>query len=134
LEGQSMTTSRTIAGLIGPTLVALAAATVLNLGYFPALVEGVSRDPALVLVSGILMFVAGLAIVRIHNRWASGWPVVVTVIGWLALLGGLARMLFPVQLSKVALALAQRTGIVAALAIVLLVVGGFLCFKAYGRE
>jgi len=60
--------------------------------------------------------------------------VVVTVIGWLALLGGLARMLFPVQLSKVALALAQRTGVVAALAIVLLVVGGFLCFKAYGRE
>ncbi len=129
-----MTTSRTIAGLIGPTLVALAAATVLNLGSFPALVEGVSRDPALVLVSGILMFVAGLAIVRVHNRWASGWPVVVTVIGWLALLGGLARMLFPVQLSKVALALAQRTGLVAALATVLLVVGGFLCFKAYGRE
>ena len=27
-----MTTSRTIAGLLGPTLVALAAATVLNLG------------------------------------------------------------------------------------------------------
>jgi len=94
----------------------------LNLGSFSAMVEHVSRDVALIFLSGILLFVAGLAIVRVHNRWASGWPVVVTVIGWLALLGGLARMLFPVQLSKVALALAQRTGVVAALAIVLVVV------------
>jgi hypothetical protein len=129
-----MATSRTIAGLVGPTLVALAAATVLNVGSFPALVEGVSRDPALVLVSGILMFVAGLAIVRAHNCWAGGWAVVVTVIGWLALLGGLARMLFPVQLANMAVGLAQSTGIVAAVAIVLFAVGAFLCFKAYGRE
>jgi hypothetical protein len=129
-----MATSRTIAGLVGPTLVALAAATVVNLGSFPALVEGVSRDPALVLLSGILTFVAGLAIVRAHNCWAGGWAVVVTVIGWLALLGGLARMLFPVQLANMAVGLAQSTGIVAAVAIVLFAVGAFLCFKAYGRE
>jgi hypothetical protein len=129
-----MATSRTIAGLVGPTLVALAAATVVNLGSFPALVEGVSRDPALVLLSGILTFVAGLAIVRAHNCWAGDWAVVVTVIGWLALLGGLARMLFPVQLANMAVGLAQSTGIVAAVAIVLFAVGAFLCFKAYGRE
>jgi hypothetical protein len=32
-----MRTSKTIAGLIGPTLVAIAVAVVLNLGSFPAL-------------------------------------------------------------------------------------------------
>ena len=90
-----MRTSKTIAGLIGPTLVAVAVAVVLNLGSFPALAEQVSRDPALILLSGILLFVAGLAIVRAHNIWAGGWPVLVTVFGWLILLGGLARMLFP---------------------------------------
>src|SRR5438876_12411781 len=70
-----MTTSKTIAGLIGPTLVAIAASMLLNIGSFPALAEQVSRDPALIFVSGILLFVAGLAIVRIHNRWTNGWPV-----------------------------------------------------------
>ena len=32
-----MTTSKTIAGLIGPTLVAIAASMLLNIGSFPAL-------------------------------------------------------------------------------------------------
>jgi hypothetical protein len=37
-----MTTSKTIAGLIGPTLVAIAASMLLNIGSFPALAEQVS--------------------------------------------------------------------------------------------
>jgi hypothetical protein len=64
-----MKTSKTIAGLIGPTLVAIAASMLLNIGSFPELAEQVSRVPALIFVSGILLFVAGLAIVRVHNRW-----------------------------------------------------------------
>lgn len=40
-----MTTSKTIAGLIGPTLVAIAASMLLNIGSFPALLRkaGTSR-------------------------------------------------------------------------------------------
>jgi cytochrome bd-type quinol oxidase subunit 2 len=108
-----MTTLKTIAGLIGPTLVAIAAGMLLNFGSFSTLAELVSRDPALIFVSGILLFVAGLAIVRVHNRWTNGWPVLVTVLGWLFVLGGLARMLFPTGLAAIA---------------------AFLSFKAYRRD
>src|SRR6266446_986196 len=79
----------------------------LNIGSFPALAEQVSRDPALIFVSGILLFVAGLAIVRVHNRWTNGWPVLVTVLGWLFVLGGLARMLFPTGLAAIAAGIGQ---------------------------
>jgi hypothetical protein len=82
-----MTISKTIAGLISPTLVAIAAGMLLNIGSFPALAKQVSRDPALIFVSDILLFIAGLAIVRVHNRWANGWPVLVTILGWLFVLG-----------------------------------------------
>jgi hypothetical protein len=67
--------------LIGPTLVVVAAALLLNLGSFPALAQQVSREPALLLLSGILLFVSGLAIVRAHNVWTGGWAVLVTAIG-----------------------------------------------------
>ena len=102
-----MRTSKTIAGLIGPTLVAVAVAVLLNLGSFPALAEQVSRDSALIFLSGILLFVAGLAIVRAHNIWAGGWPVLVTVFGWLILLGGVARMIFPTQIAAIAAGVAR---------------------------
>ena len=75
-----MTTSKSIAALIGPTLVAGAVAVLLNLGTWPVLVEQGFRDPALIFVSGFPLFVAGLAIVRAHNRWERGWPVLVTAV------------------------------------------------------
>ena len=41
----TMANSKTIAGLIGPTLIALAAALLINLGSISALAESVSHDP-----------------------------------------------------------------------------------------
>ena len=41
-----MTSSKMIAGLIGPTLAAIAVAMLLNIRAFPAMVEQVARDPA----------------------------------------------------------------------------------------
>src|SRR3981189_529582 len=130
-----MTTSKTIAGLIGPTLVAIAAGMLLNIGSLPPVAEQVSRDPALIFVSGILLFVAGLAIVRVHNRWTNGWPVLVTVLGWLVALGGLARRLFPTRIAAIAAGIGQITGASMAGAIVpLLGLGAFLSFEAYRRD
>lgn len=46
--------------------------------------------PPVVYLSGVLLFVAGLAIVRSHNVWAWNWTVLITVCGWaLLVLGGL---------------------------------------------
>jgi hypothetical protein len=125
-----MPSSKTIAGLIGPTLIAIAVALLLNLESFPALAESVSRDPLLIFVSGVLMFIAGLAIVRVHNRWEADWTVLVTILGWIAPIGGLARMMFPIELAAMATKFSQDTGLI----VVLLVVGAFLSYKGYGRK
>ena len=126
-----MANSKTVAGLIGPTLIALAAALLINLGSISTLVESVSRDPALVLVSGVLSFVAGLAVVRVHNYWARDWAVLVTILGWLLLVGGLARILFPIWLAEMAANFGQNTGFIVGEAVVFLVIGAFMSYKAY---
>jgi hypothetical protein len=129
-----MATSKSIAGLIGPTLVAGAVAVLLNLRTWSALVEQGFRDPALIFVSGFPLFVAGLAVVREHNRWEGSWPVLVTIVGWVALLGGLSRILFPTRLAPIAVGVIQSNGVLPAVAIMFLVVGGFLSYKGYSRE
>ena len=125
--------SKTIAGLMGPTLLAMGIAMLLNLGSFAVMVEQVSHDIALIFISGVLLLVAGLAIVRVHNIW-SGWPVVVTVLGWLAIIGGLARLFFPARLAAIAANMGQHRGFLITAAIILVLVGGFLSFKAYSRD
>ena len=46
-------------------------------------------------LDGALLIVGGLSIVRVHNRWARGWPLLTTLAGWSALLLGLGRMFAP---------------------------------------
>ena len=129
-----MTTSKMIAGLMGPTLAAIALAMLFKFDSIPELAEQVSRDPALIFLSGVLLFVAGLAIVRAHNVWTFGWPVLVTILGWLAIIGGLVRMLFPSRLAEIATDLGDRPGLIIGLSVAILLIGGFLSFKGYSRR
>lgn len=129
-----MTTSKMIAGLMGPTLAAIALAMLFKFDSIPELAEQVSRDPALIFLSGVLLFVAGLAIVRTHNIWTFGWPVLVTILGWLAIVGGLVRMLFPSRLAEIATDLGDRPGLIIGLSVAILLIGGFLSFQGYSRR
>jgi len=49
----------------------------------------------LVYLSGILLFVAGISIVRTHNVWTLRWPVIITIIGWSGIALGAFRAFFP---------------------------------------
>ena len=117
--------SENIARLVGPTLVAVAISEALN---FPVLLA--NTNPSVIYLNGTLLFLAGLSMVQAHNRWMTGWPVLVTLTGWFLVLAGLVRMFVPV--------VAQRgvengtTGWYAGL-IVPLALGVFLTFKGYRR-
>jgi hypothetical protein len=84
-----MSNSKSLAALIGPALLAIAASEALNLQIW----AGVAAP--IVYLNGCLLFVAGLSVVRTHNVWTWRWPVAITLIGWLALAAGLYRMFFP---------------------------------------
>lgn len=129
-----MATSKMLAALIGPTLTALAVSMLINVNSMTALIEGASRDPIVILLSGTMTFVAGVAIVRVHNFWTGGWFVAVTVLGWLFVLGGLVRILLPFQLAAMAAEVSQHTGFIIGEAIIILVLGAYLSFKGYSRS
>ncbi len=129
-----MTTSKTIAALLGPTLLATALMVLLNLGAMPFLIEEVSKFPMMIVLAGYAAFVPGLAIIYFHNRWTGGWPALITIFGWLSVVIGFARIVFPMQL----VGIMQTAGpalhvVLPAVAVVFLLVGGLLSFKGYGR-
>jgi uncharacterized membrane protein HdeD (DUF308 family) len=123
-----MTNSKRIAGLVGPSVAAMVAAE------FPLVQPGLynKQIPPVVYLSGVLMFVGGLAIVRAHNSWRPNWTVLVTLTGWFALLLGLFRMFAASQYQRSAES--TSTNVFMVLEGVLFVVGLFLTFKAYSRN
>jgi len=123
-----MPNSRRIGGLVGPTIVAMV------VSEFPLVQPHLydAQIPPVVYLSGVLMFVAGLAIVRAHNHWAKDWTVLITLTGWFFLALGLFRMF--------AAGLYQRgsantsASVFMGLEAILLVIGLIITFKAYRRS
>lgn len=113
--------------MVGPVLVAVTVSESMNL----RLMLSTPAPTVVVYLAGTLLLLAGVAIVRDHNRWTGGWPVLVTLTAagdsrW----GGLIRMFAPVFAQREA----QNTTAVYATLAVGLAVGLFLTFKAYSRE
>lgn len=123
--------SKKIAGLVGPSMILAGALVLLNMGLFPEMVVEIKHNPLLVILAGFITFVVGLAIVQAHNRWEKGWPVIITVIGWVCLLSGLVRVLFPVLVAQIAVQVIRVPGILPIAAVIMLALGAFLSFKAY---
>lgn len=48
-----------------------------------------------VYLNGTLLLVGGVAILQAHNRWSFGWPLLVTLTGWVIAALGLLRMIAP---------------------------------------
>lgn len=123
-----MTTSKQIAGLLGPTMIAML------VSEFPLVQPHLydTQIPPVVYLSGTLMFVAGLAIVRAHNRWVRDWTVLVTLSGWFLLLLGLFRMFAAGTYQQGAAN--TGAGVFMVLEAILLIVALIITYKAYGRS
>ena len=120
-----MTSSRRIAGFLGPIVIVVAISEAKNVQIWET---GLAR---LTYLAGLLWFIGGLTIVRLHNRWSTTWPVTITLVGWFFLIGGLFRLLFPeAQQGN------QNTPAIAiyALDVVLLAAGTLMTFKALWPE
>lgn len=65
---------------------------------YPLLTE-LSKDPLMIMNYGIFTILIGLAILVSHFVW-QGWPILVTVMGGLVTLKGIALLFFPQFLSK----------------------------------
>lgn len=120
-----MAHSKLIGSILGPTLVAMIASE------FPLVQPDLyaTQIPPVVYVSGVLMFIAGLAIVRFHNVWSRSWTVLITLTGWGLLALGLTRMFFASQYRQASAGTAPSIFMV--LEAVLLLTALIVTFKSY---
>ena len=96
-----MERSRFIAKLIGPICIAGGLGMLFNTAVFKSMFERGLHDHLLIYLAGLIALTAGLAIVVLHNRWEWNWTVIVTLFGWLAVIGGIVRMVAPQVIEQI---------------------------------
>jgi hypothetical protein len=55
----------------------------------------VVNNQGLLWVTGLVTFVMGTVMLALYNTWSKSWRVLVTIIGWLAVIKGAVLVLFP---------------------------------------
>lgn len=118
-----MEKSKSIAGIVGPTLIVMVFSE-MSL-WNPTLYE--TQTVPVIYLNGVLLFVAGLAIVKSHNIWIYGWQTLITIIGYIVIIAGLFRMLFP-QIQKAEF---SNNNSILIVELISIFIGMFLTFKAY---
>jgi len=57
------------------------------------------KSPALTFVAGSFGIIIGMVLVEYHNNWVKNWTVLITIISWSFLIGGLIVTVFPKSIS-----------------------------------
>ena len=127
-----METSLIIASLLGPALTAIALAMLTNRRALEAMAGQMPNNIAVVFLAGLLLLIAGVAIVRVHNVWSGGWPIIITIIGWMAVIGGFVRMIIPDQSAAMAAQLVENRPLIVASGLIMLGIGIYLSLLGYG--
>ena len=126
-----METSILLAKLVGPMMLVMGLFVTFN----PARIRRIGREfldsEALIFLSGVITLPVGLAIVVTHNVWAADWRALITLIGWIAVFAGTARMTLPAAMKRIGEAMLEKTFMTTAPGALMAIIGGYLSYHGY---
>ena len=125
-----METSIFLAKVIGLYLLIAGLMLLIRRGAVGEVIDDITRSPALVAFAGSISLAIGLLLVVSHNHWSRDWTVVVTLLGWLALLQGVIRLFYPEGVVRWAKTLASA-GATGAAGVIVFAIGGFLAYRGF---
>lgn len=122
-----MDISSTIAHLLGIFFVVTGIAMVVNSKAVAAAIEESMQNKGIVWLWGILALSVGAVVVVFNNMWTSGLPLLVTVLGWLAIVKGAFILILPGTAASFYKKF-SRNGMIAFCGVVAFVIGLVLCW------
>ncbi len=126
-----METSIFLAKLLGPMMLIMGTFVVLNPDRIRRIGREFLESEAMLFLSGVLTLPVGLSIVITHNVWAADWRVIITLIGWIAVLAGIARIMLPSLIQKLGEAMLENSYITSVPGIFMGALGAYLAWHAY---
>jgi len=118
-----------LAKLFGIYLLIAVADVVLRRREIEGAVKDFASSKGLLVFSGSLSLLLGLAIAIAHPVFESNWRVVITLLGYLLIVRGILRLAFPTRIQKKIVSLFNRRYWV--IVSLLLILGIFLTYSGF---
>jgi hypothetical protein len=123
-----------IARVIGPLFIVLGIGILLNQSIYTDMIGQAVLLPALIYLSGLLAFTAGVAMLNGYHAWTADWRVIITILGWIMVIAGIIRIVLPAATAVLALAVYSGPSAMPIVAVIVIVVGAFLSYQGYFRK
>ena len=68
--------------------------------HYRKISDDIFKNAGLSYLTGFVALIIGFLIVHYHNFWVGDWTVLITIIGWLALIKGIIIIAFPQFIHK----------------------------------
>jgi len=94
-----------LAVAFGAYMLAAAISGFLRPRHWRGILDAIADNDALIYLSGVFAFTVGTALVLVHNHWGDPLAIVISVIGWAALIEGLVLVAVPGPLMSLATSL-----------------------------
>ncbi|WP_108683810.1 hypothetical protein [Methyloceanibacter sp. wino2] len=126
-----MNTSVFLAQFMGPVMLVAAIGLLVNPEAQRDMARQFLDSPPLIYVTGFMVMTAGLAIVLNHNVWVFDWRLIITLFGWMAVIGGAIRMLCFSAVKRIGRAMLDKPRAAIIGGVVWLIIGAVLCYFGY---
>jgi len=90
-----MELSLLIAKIFSAVYIASGIAVLLGSVDLDKIVDEFEKSSALTFVSGCVGIILGVILINYHNIWVKNWTVLITILSWLMLIGGIIVVIFP---------------------------------------
>lgn len=84
-----------IAKITSVVYLSAALGAVFSRDNYRGLLDDLFKNAALTYLMGFTVVILGFLMVNYHNTWSKDWTVLVTILGWLALMKGVLIIAFP---------------------------------------
>jgi hypothetical protein len=90
-----MDTTTFLAQLWGPAMLAVGLGIFASRKYYVRIYRDLEKETLSVLLFGITAIAAGIAQIHFHNTWGSVTEIIISLLGWMLLIKGLAMTIVP---------------------------------------
>lgn len=89
------------------------------------------RDYKFSILVAFIAIIIGLLNILFHNTWSADWTVIITLIGWIALIKGISLFIFPRRFAKWVVYARNKLKLVQVVYVLLFILGLFLLNAGY---
>ncbi|MBL7106681.1 MAG: hypothetical protein ISS77_03630 [Phycisphaerae bacterium] len=117
--------------IFGIVYLAIGLGIIINPNHYRQMLVDFAANRAVMYLGGAMAFVVGFLLITFHNIWTAEWGVIITVIGWLALIKGLFIFLLPKMLMKACSYLEKNTRLLIVESVLIIIFGGLLVYLGF---